>query len=383
MTALGFLRRGAPRIVSQGSAYTWRVRSWAGARAWAAGAAPAALGLMISAVVLPPSRLGAQVPQRGATGGGAVSAALTVRPGQVSGREPAAAVESTAAVSTAATSTAETPAPARTIADSVERAVRTYHEMGTAVPVTIGPVTAFPFGRGMPTLVCTVLRACTIELQAGETITDSVALADPVRWARLISKAGPGGAMPLVIVKPKDCDLTTNVVIPTDRRIYDITLESPPCKAGTTNPPGLSVRQLRFYYPDDSARGAGAAAPAALTAEAKTADTVDLRLVRVNRDYKLPRKPKFPWKPAEVFDDGAHVYIRVPESARHEAAPVLYALEDDGTRTLVNYTVRDDLYVTDRTFRRGLLVLGGGKHEQTLEIENRAWGKVRLPAGGH
>ncbi len=323
--------------------------------------------IVAATLIVPLCQLGAQGNPKGGVSD-VVPASLVTRPEMTPAREPPSATSLSSA---------------RTVSEAVERAVQLYRETGSAVPVTVGPVTVFPYGRAVPTLVCTALRACTIELELGETITDSVALADPVRWARFTSKSGPGGTVPLVIVKPKDCDLTTNLVIPTDRRVYDITLDSPPCKAGTTNPPGLSVRQLRFYYPDDSARGAGAAAPAALTAEAKTADTVDLRLVRVNRDYKLPRKPKFPWKPAEVFDDGAHVYIRVPESARHEAAPVLYALEDDGTRTLVNYTVRDDLYVTDRTFRRGLLVLGGGKHEQTLEIENRAWGKVRLPAGGH
>lgn len=337
------------------------------AAVWTAGMVPAMLALTASVILLPLRELRAQSPERGVMGDSA--------PASPAARSEAARLEVAPGRELAR---AAALAPARTVTEAIGRAVQLYRETGAAAPVTVGPVTVFPFGRAVPTLVCTALRACTIELEAGEIITDSIALADPVRWDKLVSRAGPGGTVPLVIVKPKDCDLTTNVVIPTDRRVYDITLDSPPCKADTTNPPGLTVRQLRFYYPDDSVRRP--AAPARVS-EAGAADTVTLRLVTVNRDYKLPRKPKFPWKPAEIFDDGAHVYIRVPESARHEAAPVLYALEDDGTRTLVNYTVRDDLYVTDRTFRRGLLVLGGGKHEQTLEIENRAWGKPRLPVG--
>ena len=111
----------------------------------------------------------------------------------------------------------------------------------------------------------------------------------------------------------------------------------------------------------------------------------------MNRDYRVRRERHglfglfrrkridFPWRPVAIYDDGVRVSLVLPAEARHAAAPVLYALEDDGSRTLVNYAVRDSaeavVYVADRTFRRGILVIPNGSREQRLEFENRAWGK--------
>ena len=83
----------------------------------------------------------------------------------------------------------------------------------------------------------------------------------------------------------------------------------------------------------------------------------------------------FPWMPTAVEDDGEHVYITLPPAAKQHAAPVLYALEDDGSRTMLNFTLQDSVIVTDRTFRRGLFVIMSGGREQTLTFENRAWFK--------
>lgn len=323
---------------------------------------PTAVGRLATALVttvIAVGGLGAQTspPQQG----GATPITLT------------ATQAATSAVAQANARRVEDPqvAPTRTMSDAIDRAIRTYRGTGVAQPVVVGPVTAHPFGHSTPTLTCTPLRACTIQLEAGETLVHEPIAGDVERWRIARAGAGPDGRSSIVVVKPTDCAITTNVVLSTDRRIYDLTLDSPPCREGTTNPAGQGGRQVRFYYPDDTLRP---------EPSAEAVDTVGIRIVELNRNYRLPRKPKFPWTPAEVFDDGAHVYIRIPESARHQAAPVLYALEEDGSRTLLNYTVRGDMYVTDRTFRRGLLVLGSGRTEQTLELENQAWGAERLPA---
>jgi hypothetical protein len=60
---------------------------------------------------------------------------------------------------------------------------------------------------------------------------------------------------------------------------------------------------------------------------------------------------------------------------------VLYAVESDASRTLVNYTMRDTVIVTDRTFQRGLFVIAAGDREQRLEFENLAWNVVPDQAG--
>jgi hypothetical protein len=102
------------------------------------------------------------------------------------------------------------------------------------------------------------------------------------------------------------------------------------------------------------------------------------RVVRARRGPfgLFGRRPvDFPWLPRAIVDDGERVYVVAPPEARSHGAPVLYALEDDGSRTIVNVAVRGDTLVSDRTFRRGVLVLAAGSHEQRLTFENRAWGK--------
>jgi hypothetical protein len=112
----------------------------------------------------------------------------------------------------------------------------------------------------------------------------------------------------------------------------------------------------------------------------------------VNRDYRVVRRRRgplglfghrpveFPWRPAAVADDGTRTYVALPAGAASHAAPVFYAEEQDGSRTMVNYAVRSaggrQVYVADRVVRRAVLVLMDGSREQRLELENRAWARA-------
>jgi type IV secretion system protein VirB9 len=239
------------------------------------------------------------------------------------------------------------------------------------------------------------LRACVVELEPGEVLVNEPVAGDLARWIIMHARAGPAGANALVVVKPKACGITTNLVLSTDRRIYDLDLDSPPCSAyvgSSTNPKREYVRHIRFSYPDDGVRAARRVT-SAVAAESSGHDSVARSTRSLNHDYAVVRTRRgwfgvfgeepldFPWVPTAIDDDGAHVYITLPPAARQNAAPVLYAVESDGSRTLVNYTIRDTVIVTDRTFRRGLFVIAAGEREQRLEFENRAWSDVPDAAG--
>lgn len=262
-----------------------------------------------------------------------------------------------------------------------------------AEPTETNGVIELPFGRSEPVVRCTVLRVCVIELEPGEALADEPLSGDQERWIITRARNGRGGANALVVVKPKACDIATNLVLSTDRRIYTIDLESPPCRPRDTNPKLAFTRRIRFTYPDDSGAAYSVANNARLTISMSTGadnpvtpapDSPPTR-VSPNRDYEVVRERRgpfglmgvkavdFPWMPTAVEDDGAHVYITLPPTAKQHAAPVLYALEDDGSRTMLNFTLQDSVIVTDRTFRRGLFVIMNGGQEQTLTFENRAW----------
>ena len=248
--------------------------------------------------------------------------------------------------------------------DAITAATRDYQASGVARTVVQGNFVTFPFGHSQPTLTCTVLRACVIELQAGEIVLSRIA-GDTERWEITPAAAGSDGKTVLIVVKPRDCDITTNVVLATDRRLYDLTLDSPPCKAKSTNPQQPYIRHVRFYYPDETvAEWTRPAAPEPIR--------IAPDVLSLNFGYRVDKDRRFPWTPAQVFDDGARVYIKIPENARHAEAPVLFVLDADGSRTLVNYTfVGGDTYVTDRLFERAVLVSGVDGKERKVRIERR------------
>ncbi len=261
--------------------------------------------------------------------------------------------------------------------DPVTAATHEYRRTGVARVVEEGTAVTYPFGHSQPTVTCAPLRACVVELQAGESVVSEIA-GDTQRWEIQLASAGVDGRTSLVVVKPHDCALTTNLVLATTSgRIYDLTLDSPPCERGTLNPRGIYTRRVRFYYPDamvqawapppaaahpDTMRGNGQA-PGRGTGPVSGIDAL-------NFAYRLRADHRFPWRPVAVFDDGAHCYIKLPPHARHRDVPVLFAVGEDGTRTLLNYSIVHDTYVTDRVVRGAQLVLTDGDEERVLRIEN-------------
>lgn len=265
-------------------------------------------------------------------------------------------------------------------------------EAPASSPTTVRSMRSYRFGASEPVLTCTVLRACVIELETAETLVDDPIAGDQARWIITTAKTGRGGASTLVVVKPKACDVSTNLVLSTDRRIYDVDLDSPPCPERDTNPKRAYTRHIKFIYPNESVSSAIApastpisASPGPSEARDSSGDIREPRTDSLNTNYRVVtdagrpfrlfgrKLSTFPWRPSGIADDGAHVYVSLPEISRRYASPVLYALEDDGSRTIVNYVVRDTVIVTDRVFRRGLLVMPNGKREETLVFENRAW----------
>jgi type IV secretory pathway VirB9-like protein len=293
-------------------------------------------------------------------------------------------------------------------------ATREYRTTGRARPVQIGTVVAYPYGVTDPVLTCAALRACVIDLEPGERLVAPPIVGDKVRWHIGTAPSGPDSANTFVWVKPTDCDLSTNLVLSTDRRVYQVTLEAPTCDRQSTNPRFAGVTHLTFYFPDESVPGAlrrttvasaddvgpnGVASGAEPTGVVRAALTrgglavpqviaparpalagIIVDITRANFDYRITRDKRFPWAPAQVFDDGAHAFIKIPPEAAAHEAPALFELRDGGDKALMNYVVRDGFYVTDRTFRRAALVLGQGKQEQRVTLDNPHFGVV-APVG--
>jgi P-type conjugative transfer protein TrbG len=235
-----------------------------------------------------------------------------------------------------------------------------------------GDFVQVPFGHQVPVVRCAPLRVCLIELEEGELVLNTVT-GDAARWILDRAVAGPRGTTTVLVAKPTGCNLTTNLVITTSRRIYQITLDARPCKSEEgENPHEPFTRLLRFYYPDELVKTWASAeearrARAAEDAQAATPLSADLPSA-LNFGYRWTKSGKYPWTPTVVFDDRVHTYIRLPSSGLGHEAPVLLLIDPKGGTALLNYAIRGQYYVTDRVIERAALVIGSGKDQQRLDI---------------
>ena len=248
--------------------------------------------------------------------------------------------------------------------------VREYQRTGRARVLRQSAVWVFPFGHTQPVLACAPLRASVVELEEGETVLGVVA-GDTERFAVDLAATGRSGRTPLVVVKPLAYDVTTNLVVSTDRRVYHVTLDSAPRPSARRgrgedlNPQARYARHVRFYYPDDAlaALAIGAATDAAaVRPTAASGDDAAVSLDDLTFAYEWSGDPVLRARVARVFDDGAHTYVQLTRGRSGEA-PVLYAIGPDGSREVLNYAYRParggaGTYVADRVLDRADLVLG-------------------------
>jgi P-type conjugative transfer protein TrbG len=209
----------------------------------------------------------------------------------------------------------------------------------------------YPYGKAQPTLTCRPLYVCDIALQSGEAILD-LAIGDSVRWIISPAQSGPNGNTPHVFVKPTQLDLDTNFVITTTRRVYYLRLISSSY---------TEITRIGFYYPEDEAADAVAAASA--SAQRRHQKSTELPLLPANRldyDYRI-QGDKF-LLPQRVYNDGVHTFIEYGTLPMD--LPVLFAVAPDGSNQMVNFRLRKNVFIVDGIPSGVDLVLnaGTGKH---------------------
>ncbi len=243
-------------------------------------------------------------------------------------------------------------------------------------------VTVFVYGRTPPTVTCARLRACVFELAPNEVIADKVLAGDTERWLFDVTTSGMNGGTQLLSMKPTDCDLTTNLIVPTDRRVYDLTLRSLPCPDGThglhEGDPNVPYTRVFRFAPADTETTPGTSSAHPLTVQTPAPSTTStsgshVAPLPLNFAYRWSADGTVPWKPDLVFDDGMHAYIKLPRTGGAAVAPVLFALDEDGVTSVVNYTTANGFYVTDRLAHRFVLAASADGKRDRVVIENRRW----------
>lgn len=187
-----------------------------------------------------------------------------------------------------------------------------------------------------------------IKLQPGEDII-YVGGGDTARW--MVDKAQVGnGASKIwhIYIKPLKRGLTTNIIIDTTRRTYQIVARS----GGQYNP------MVSWSYPDDDK----AAFIRTQAAEQEKVDDVALTVNSNNLNFHYRVKNKnYPWSPDTVFDDGQKTFIKMKPSMVTSDAPALFIIGKKNEAILVNYRVVRNYYIVDRLFDKAQLALGTDK----------------------
>jgi type IV secretion system protein VirB9 len=211
----------------------------------------------------------------------------------------------------------------------------------------INAIQVYPFAKGALYQVYAAVNQVTdIALETGEKLT-SVSAGDTVRWVVGDTTSGEGAAAQVhVLVKPFAVELQTNLVITTDRRAYHLELKSTD---------GTYMASVSWSYPASDlialkARNA--------EANAAAATVVDQGVNLDGLKFRYRIEGDAPWKPTQVFDDGAKVYIRFPAGLAQSEAPPLFVIGPDAKPALVNYRVRGTTYIVDRLFAAAELRLG-------------------------
>lgn len=221
----------------------------------------------------------------------------------------------------------------------------------------------YPYSQGALYQVYTALGQVTdIALQEGEQLVGSgpVAAGDTVRWIIGDTTSGTGPNTRVhILVKPTRADLSTNLVINTDRRTYHLELKSTASSY---------MASLSWTYPEDALialrrnnERAQAAAPIA----------GGVNVAALNFGYVL-KGDKPGWRPLRVFDDGAQVFIEFPGTIDRDELPPLFVLGVSGKAELVNYRYKDRFMIVDRLFDAAELRLGDRHSSQVVKIERRS-----------
>jgi type IV secretion system protein VirB9 len=210
----------------------------------------------------------------------------------------------------------------------------------------------------------------TIELQPGEALTTSNGKplsADTVQWIADSVVAGAGAERRVIImVKPTMTGIETNMLIPTNRHVYNLVLRS-------VSRAYMPV--VDFSYPPDDPP-APAPAPASVSATVAsntTSEAVAVAPDAMNFNYRVRdvRGKHVIWAPLRVFDDGSKTYLQMPPEMRSWEAPALFVMEDKKTPLLVNYRVRGDYYIVDRLFEHAQLRVGANQVVDVDRVEPR------------
>jgi type IV secretion system protein VirB9 len=196
-------------------------------------------------------------------------------------------------------------------------------------------------------VVCKILSLSVIQLENGEVPIGVPYLSDTLRWEITgdLWKTEEGLSVQLIMIKPLESGLTTNMILVTNQRIYQFVLSS-------TRDSYMPM--VKFRYPNSWQKFI-------------TAETIQREKEKQERELKEQEEYlsynykivsgwfKPAWNPVEAWDDGHKTYVRLPRGVLQNEYPTIF----EKSRYIINYRVSENVMILDKLISEVTLRLNG------------------------
>ncbi len=222
------------------------------------------------------------------------------------------------------------------------------------------------YSEGQVFRIVGVFRSATqIVFSEGERV-EHVALGDTVSW-----EVAP--AENSLFIKPRELAGATNLIVMTrsSAGVRNYTFELTARRGGIGARTTDTFFKVAFRYPREEAAAAQAAATQAAYAQAVALQSgairsaLDLGVLEGRRNLKYAVQGSSAIQPSEITDNGQFTALRFPNS---QELPAFFAVNPDGSESIVPFDVRDEFVVIHGVF--GQLRLRRGK--EVLCVFNEA-----------
>jgi len=213
------------------------------------------------------------------------------------------------------------------------------------------------------------LRVSDIYLEPGEKVIEQPFCGDTTRWSigGGVSKTG-GVDTQHIYLKPSEEGLETTLIVNTDRRIYHLIIKSFKdtfMLAVMWRYPGFGM-PYDFLSQDNQKKNnteQGQTQGANQTESSARGFGVDPALMSTDYTVSYPKNNPPDWLPTLVLDDGNKTYVVLPETVIHHELPAVFGENGE----IVNFRVKDNIFVIDRLMRKMQLKL----RNTTVEIKKK------------
>lgn len=170
-------------------------------------------------------------------------------------------------------------------------------------------------------------------LASGEEAFFSIALTDGIV---------EGVRYQILLIKPLEINVSTNLIVPTTRRTYQLLL---------TSNENIGMYNVRWRYPGEVIEtDINATADSRRNETNVTIEPINPEKINFNYAIKSIKRKIPTWTPTNVFDDGVRIYVRFPSSLQIVNLPTV--LEVAGrARNVVNFRVVGEYYVLDSLYK--------------------------------